>query len=107
MAKFLKLSGGIPTGADVTASINYYDESVPITTDIGTPGTGYNDAHTRFTLPNSETYDGTTNQLEVFCNEAQWEPGIHFNYQNSSSATYIDTIAAIPKDNRIRFRKTY
>ena len=91
----------------VKATIEEYDQSIYVNTEIGVAGTGYDSAHTQFTLPNGEVYDGTVEQLEVFCNEAPWELGIHFNYQNKTNATYITTLVAIPKYSRIRFRKTY
>lgn len=101
MAKYIKLVSGLPVTEDET----FYDASIYVTTEIGIPGTGYSSDHTIFTLPNSQTYDGTTNELEVWCNEARWEPGIHFSYQLSTSATTITTLTAIPNESRIRFRK--
>ncbi len=81
---------------------NYYDESISVDNNIGVSGPGYDSTHTVFTLPNGETYEASLNNLQVFCNEASWEEGIHYSY---TSATTITTLTAIPKYSRIRFRK--
>jgi len=86
-------------------TLTYYDSSVLVTTDIGVAGTGYNNSHTIFTLPNSETYNGTIDELLVFVNGIAWEDGVDFNYQNSTTATTITALTAIPKNSRVRFRK--
>ena len=91
----------------VKATLNTYDQSIYVNTDIGVSGPGYDSAHTVFTLPNGEIYDGTADLLEVFCNEALWEEGIHYSYTNSTNATTITTLSVIPRYTRIRFRKIY
>jgi len=105
MAKFLKLVGGIPKSTDVTATINQYDESVPVTTDIGTAGAGYDAAHKVFTLPNAETYDGTIDELKVDVNGVGQVEGVEYNYDNNVAATTVTFIDAIPKNARVRFFK--
>lgn len=99
----------IPNGSrirfrKVQKKLNFYDVSILVTTEIGSSGSGYNAAHTEFTLPNDETYDGLTNKLLVMCNEATWENGVHFDYQELPNATKITTYVPISIGNRIRFR---
>lgn len=97
----------IVKGTTVKATFTQYDQYVNVTTAVGVAGTGYDSTHTIFTLPNGGVYDGTTTALQVFCNEAQWDSGVHFNYQNKTNATYITTLTAIPQNSSIRFKMTY
>ena len=103
MGKVLQLVNGLPTMVNIP--LTNYDESIEVTTDIGTPGTGYDSDHKVFTLPNSETYDGTTDELKVERNGVGQVEGVHFDYTASSTATTITFINAIPKNARVRFFK--
>jgi len=109
MAKFLKFVNGIPTMIEVTASASlaYYDESVPVTTEIGVAGTGYNAAHTVFTLPNSETYDGTNSELRVQVNGVGQVPGVDVTYGGGVSETQVTLTEPVPNTGRVRFIKIY
>lgn len=113
MAKVVRLIAGIPTTVEITTGgVSIYDASILITTEIGVAGTGYNAAHTVFTLPNAMTYDGTKEELEVFAGDDTdggnaLVEGIDFTYGGSTSETTITTTRAMPNGMRIRFRKTY
>jgi hypothetical protein len=103
--KALQLIGGLPKTIELSTVLNYYDETTLVTTEIGVAGTGYNAAHTVFTLPNGETYDGTIDQLEVEVNGVGQIDGINYDYEDSVAASYITFLDAIPKNARVRFRK--
>jgi len=103
MSNSTRFINGVPTA--VTTFLIHYDESILVTTEIGVSGTGYNAAHTEFTLPNGETYDGTTSELLVEINGLGQVEGITFNYGISESESKITFITAIPKNARIRFIK--
>jgi len=105
--RVVRYINGIPTTVDLSTTINYYDESILVSQPIGTPGTGYNDAHTIFTLPNAETYDGTIDQLKIYVNGVAQVEGVDFTYEASASATTITFTEAIPQNARVRFRKDY
>jgi len=90
-------------------TLTFYDESILITTEIGVAGTGYNAAHTEFTLPNAKTYNGTIDALEVFAGDnldggLSLVEGVDFDYENSTTATKVTTTKGLPKNIRIRFR---
>jgi hypothetical protein len=103
--KAIKLVSGIPTMTEITTSITQYDQSILVNTEIGVSGTGYNSAHTIFTLPNSETYNGTIDELKVEVNGVGQIEGVDYNYDNNASATTFTFIIAIPKNARIRMFK--
>jgi hypothetical protein len=89
----------------ILEQINYYDAGITITTDVGEAGAGYNADHTIFTLPEGQTYNGTTSELLVFVNGILYEDGIDFNYDNNTTATTVTFFSSLPKDTRVRFRK--
>lgn len=95
----------IPTASQ--SSVQYYDETLPVTTDIGVSGTGYNAAHTEFTLPNSETYNGNIDQLKVLINKIPQTEGDGFTYDASSVATKITTSVPLKNGAEVRFVKVY
>lgn len=99
----IQFVNGIPT--TVVSGLSQYDESILVTTEIGVSGTGYNAAHTVFTLPSAETYDGTINELKVEVNGFGQVEGVEYNYDNNSTATTVTFITPISKDARVRFIK--
>jgi len=106
MGTAIKFVNGVPTTVEVQATpdLTYYDESIPVTTDIGTPGTGYDAAHEVFTLPNAETYDATKDQLKVEVNGVGQVEGVHFNYGSGTEATTITFLTPWQPPNGARVR---
>jgi hypothetical protein len=111
MEKIIRLINGVPTAVLVsTGAPSIYDESILVTTDIGVAGTGYNSAHTIFTLPNGMTYDGTKSELQIFIGDyvnggSKLIEGVDFTYGITSSETTITLIRAVPKNIRVGFVK--
>jgi len=88
------------------ASFEHYDADVPVTTDIGTPGSNYDAAHLVFTLPFSETYDATVSQLNVEVEGKGQYEGVDFNYGSGVDATTVTFLYPIPNGTTVRFHKT-
>lgn len=103
MGKAIRFIDGIPTTIDLTASVSHYDESIPVTTEIGVAGTGYDSTHKIFTLPNAQTYDSTTDELKTQINGIGQVEGVSFNYTVGAASTTITFVNAIPKNARVRF----
>jgi len=103
--KVTQTVNGIPTA--VLTTITHYDKTILVTTAIGVSGSGYSADHLTFTLPNGETYDSSTDELQVEYNGAGQHDGVEFDYEVSATATTIIFKAAnaVPKDGRIRFIK--
>lgn len=97
MAKFLRMVDGIPTTIDVSSLTTTYQSSFLVSTPLAINDT--------VTLPNGETYDGTIDQLKVERNGVGWVEGVEYQYQNSTTATYITVLQAVPADSRINFYK--
>lgn len=111
MVKIVQMVNRIPTTVEVnTGGATVYNESVLVTTEIGVAGTGYNAAHTVFTLPNGETYNGTKKELQIHQGDNAtggiWlVEGVHFEYGPGIAETTITMLKAVPKDARITFIK--
>lgn len=101
--KVIQFVNGIPKTVNLTGTVNFYEATVPVTTAIGVAGTGYDANHLVFTLPNSQTYDGTKNVLLVYLNGVLQESGVDFNYTNSSSATTVTFLSAVIQSARVQF----
>ena len=98
MAKFLRLINGIPTTVEVSSSgATTYQASYLVVTPLVINDT--------VTLPNGETYNGTIDELVVKRNGVEWTEGIEYQYQNTTSATYITVLQDVPVDSRINFYK--
>lgn len=96
MGRYIKHINGIPTTVDEALSATYqavYNVSSALS---------IND---QITLPNSETYDGTKEELKVERNGVGWIEGTHYQYQNNSSATYITVLIDVPSGGTIEFFK--
>ena len=110
MPRVVQIIDGVHTTVELPSTLTYYKESILITTDIGTPQAGVSADHKTITLPNGETYDGTTDQLRVLIGSDKdgvlpQVEGVDFNYDNNVAATTVALIKAIPKDARIEFEK--
>ena len=97
MANFSRMVNGIPTTIDVSSLVSTYQNSFLVSTPLAINDT--------VTLPNSETYDGTIDELHVDRNGVGWVEGIEYNYQASTTATYITVLQAVPAGARINFLK--
>lgn len=104
MGKYIKMDNGVPTTVDESIGGVSYQESILVTNDVGSSGTGYDSTHKIFTLPNAKTYDGNADVLMVSRNGVDWVEGVHFTYQESGTATTITCINAQPKNSRIEFK---
>lgn len=103
--RYTKFIDGIPT--EVSEAVGggiSYQESVPVTNDVGNSGTGYDADHLVFTLPNGKTYDGTLDELMVSRNGVDWNEGVEYTYEASATATTITCTDAQPKYSRIEFK---
>jgi hypothetical protein len=92
-----------------SGNMGYYDISIPVTTEIGVSGTGYNVAHTTFTLPNAQTYDGTAagDPLKLDLNGVGLLRGDDFSYEFDLAATTVIFNTPMPKGSRVRFIMIY
>lgn len=105
MSTAMRMVGGILRTVEITASvaITHYDQTIHVTTDIGFAGTGYDTTHKIFTLPNSQTYDSTTDELKVLVNGVHQVEGYQYDYEAGSSATTVTFDNAVPKNARVTF----
>lgn len=97
MTQLVQMINGIPTTIDVSLGGTSYQDSYVISAPIS-----IND---QITLPNSENYNGTNDELVVKHNGVAWTEGVEYQYQNSTTATYITVLIAIPSGGRIDFYK--
>lgn len=105
MTKFIRMVNGIPTTVDESLGGGIsYQESVPVTNDIGNAGTGYDSTHKIFTLPNGKEYNGNVDELMVSRNGVDWNEGVEFTYEESATATTITCTNAQPKNSRVEFK---
>lgn len=105
---------GFPTTVNIDAGgIAIYEESILVTNDIGSSGTGYNAAHTEFTLPNAKTYDGSGGKrsIEVFTGDTvnggvKLVRDVDVTFGTGVAETTFTTARAMPKDTRLNIRIT-
>lgn len=95
MGRVVQMIGGIPT--TIESTVTTYQATYVVSAPLN-----IND---QVTLPNSETYNGTIDELAVNRNGVDWVEGVQYEYQNSSTATWIKMLIAIPSGGRINFYK--
>jgi len=107
MARFLRISGGVPRSFDEASSNPIYDEELLV---VSSGASGENEingpisAGTSITLPNSGTYEGE--ELEIFVNKFVQEDVLDFNYVGSGTKTQVQFTFDMEVDDVIVFRKT-
>lgn len=100
MAKFLRLSGGIPRSFDESGSPAIYDETIAIVAsgavspDLNGPVT----AGTSITLPNGQTYTG--DELQVYLNGLRLDDILDYNH---TSSTQIQMTFSLEVNDKLRF----
>lgn len=86
------------------SAIDFYAETIAVTTEIGVAGTGYNAAHTVFTVPAGRLYNGLIPQLWIDVNGFWKTADIDFDYEASANASTFTFFTPIPKDARVGMR---
>lgn len=101
MAKFLRLSNGIPRSFNESSSVAIYDETLLVVASGAGAGeiNGPITAGTAVTLPASQTYTG--DELQIFLNGDYLKDVIDYTFTSSTQVTF--TIDLIVRD-QIRFR---
>lgn len=104
MAKFLRLSSGVPRSFSEGASVTIYDQSLTVVPS----GAGANEINgpvttgTSVTLPGSQTY--TAIELQIYLNGDRLEQVFDYSYVGSPPRTQVQfTFDLVPTD-RIDFR---
>ena len=95
MAKFLRLSGGVPRSFDEAGAIPIYDESFEVNATINTGSP--------VTLPASGTYD--SDELEVYLNGQRLEQLMDYNYEGSPPRTQVSFTFDLVEGDMVRFRR--
>jgi hypothetical protein len=106
MAKFLRISGGVPRSFYEASSTPIYDENITIvesgagTNELNGPIT----AGTPITLPNGETYNST--ELEITLNKFLLEELLDYNYSGTVPRTQLILTFDLEIGDVLSFRKT-
>lgn len=104
MAKFLRLSNGVPRSFDESASLTIYDQSLTVVAS----GAGANQingpvtAGTSVTLPGSQTY--TSAELQIYLNGDRLEPVFDYTYVGSPLRTQVQFTFDLVVGDRVDFR---
>lgn len=104
MAKFLRLSNGIPRSFNEGSSVTIYDQSLTVVTS----GAGANQINgpvtsgTSVTLPGSQTY--TSAELQIYLNGDRLEPVFDYTYVGSPPRTQVQFTFDLVVGDRIDFR---
>lgn len=104
MAKFLRLSNGVPRSFQEGASITIYDQSLTVVAS----GAGANEingpvnAGVNVTLPGSQTY--TAAELQIYLNGDRLEPVFDYSYQGSPPRTQVQFTFSLVVGDRLDFR---
>lgn len=104
MAKFLRLSNGVPRSFDEGASITIYDQSLTVVPS----GAGANQINgpvttgTGVTLPGGQTY--TAAELQVYLNGDRLEPVFDYTYVGSPPRTQLQFTFQLEVADRLDFR---
>ena len=101
MAKFLRLSNGVPRSFTESSGISIYDESLLVVASGAGAGeiNGPITAGTPVTLPASQTYTGA--ELEIYLNGDRIEDVIDYTFTSSTQVTFTFDITV---RDRLRFR---
>jgi hypothetical protein len=104
MAKFLRLSNGVPRSFNEGASITIYDQSLTVVPS----GAGANEingpvpASTNVTLPGAQTY--TSAELQIYLNGDRLEPLFDYTYTGSPPRTQVQFTFQLEVGDRVDFR---
>lgn len=104
MAKFLRLSNGVPRSFNEGASVTIYDQSLTVVPS----GAGANQingpvtAGTNVTLPGSQTY--TAAELQIYLNGDRLEPIFDYSYVGSPLRTQVQFTFQLEVGDRVDFR---
>jgi len=101
MAKFLRLSNGIPRSFTESSSVSIYDETLIVVAAGAGAGqiNGPITAGTPVTLPASQTYVG--DELQIFLNGDYLKDVIDYAFTSSTQVTFTFDITV---RDQIRFR---
>lgn len=94
MAKFLRISNGVPRMFEEFSSVSIYDQIIAY---VSTVTTG-----TAVTLPLSQTY--TSGELEVYLNGVRLESVFDYNYISSPPRTQVSFTFDLISGDELRFR---
>ena len=95
MARFLRLSNGIPRSFDESGTVTIYDQLYTV------PGGGIT-AGVNVTLPSSGTY--TSDELEVYLNGQRLREGADYSYIGSPPRTQVAFTFNLLATEQVRFR---
>jgi hypothetical protein len=93
MAKFLRLSNGIPKSFDESGAFSIYDTTLDVVSS--TPGAGQIlplTAGTNITLPASQTYTG--DELQIYVNGLRLDNLYDYNTPNSTQISFTFNLVA-------------
>lgn len=104
MAKFLRLSNGVPRSFQESASLTIYDESLTVVASspdaneiVGPINAGVN-----VTIPGSQTY--TAAELQIYLNGDRLEPVFDYAYVGSAPRSQVQFTFGLVVGDRVDFR---
>lgn len=100
MAKFLRLSNGVPRSFNESATLPIYDETIEIGVDTAPGGVATGNP---ITLPSSQTYEGE--ELEVYLNGQRADSLIDYNFVGIAPRTQISFTFDLVDGDKVRFRR--
>jgi len=104
VAKFLRLSNGVPRSFNESSSISIYDQSLTVVAS----GAGANQingpvtAGVSVTLPGGQTF--TSAELQIYLNGDRLEPIFDYAYVGSPPRTQVQFTFSLEVGDRIDFR---
>lgn len=104
MAKFLRLSNGVPRSFNEGSVVSIYDQSLTVVTS----GAGANEingpvtAGTNVTLPGGQTYSSA--ELQIYLNGDRLESVFDYNYVGSPPRTQVQFTFELVVGDRLDFR---
>lgn len=104
MAKFLRLSNGVPRSFQESASLTIYDQSLTLVASSPGPNeiVGPIAAGVNVTLPGSQTYEAA--ELQIYLNGDRLEPIFDYAYVGSVPRTQVQFTFGLVVGDRVDFR---